>query len=422
LSAAPQLDTGGTKARGAWRLIGDPVFGPFFAGRLISTSGVWISNIVSAILVFEISGSALAVGAVSAAQFGPQLLLAPMSGAVADRGNRKAQMIVGRLLVAAGSGTLAITIWAIGVDGLPGAWIVVLAAGIVGLGFVTGGPAMNALIPSLVRPEELTTAVVLNTIPISLSRAVGPAVGAVVAASAGPAVALAMASAANLFFALVVVVLPIGSWKPEKGKDRSVRAGLKFVRRNRPVFRLLVGVAAIGIGADPIITLTPSLADHLGEGAHYVGVLASAFGTGALAATLIMSRLRSIFGLARLGTGGLGLLAGGLLVAGSSPTPTIAVIALVIAGAGLTTALTSLSTQLQEGVPEDFRGRIMGVYAVAFLGSRPVAAVVNGTVSDLTSPPVAFAFVASVIVGIALWIRAAHGTARSLLVDQPPWE
>lgn len=66
-----------------------------------------------------------------------------------------------------------------------------------------------------------------------------PAIGALVSTSAGPALALAVAAGSNLTFALIVLVLPILSWKPEKGRDRRVRAGFKFVLRNRAVGRLL---------------------------------------------------------------------------------------------------------------------------------------------------------------------------------------
>ena len=400
-------------ARGSWRILSDPVFGPFFAGRVISTTGIWIASIVSAILAFELSGSALTVGLVSAAQFGPQLLFAPLSGAIADRGHRKLQMVAGRVIIALGSGGLALTVWRLGVDGLPGAWVVIVAAAVVGMGFVAGGPAMSALVPSLVRRQELDTAIALDSLPFSLGRAAGPAIGAFVATTAGPAFALGIASGANMLFALVVVFLPIAPWKPEHGKDRRVRAGLTFVRRNPTLIRLLVGIAAIGIGTDPVLTLSPSLADDLGANVSFPGVLASAFGVGAVIAIFVMSAARHRFGVRRLGIAGLGVLAFGLLGAAASPSRAAVVIALGIGGAGMTTALANLSTQLQTDLPEEYRGRVMGIWALAFLGSRPMAAAVNGFVSDATSPRIGFAFAALVVVGIAMWVRATPVTAGS---------
>lgn len=388
--------------RGAFRLLVDPTFGPFFVGKLLSTAGIWVHNIVAAILAYELSGSAFVVGMVSVAQFGPQLLFAPLSGAMADRGDRRRQVIVGRLIAAAGSGSLALAIFVLGVDGLPGAWVVVLAALVVGIGFVVGGPAMNALIPSLVRRNELASAVALNAIPFTVARAGGPAVGALIAATTGPASAFALAAATNVVFALLLLPLSLETRARPNGADRRVRAGLRYLREDRAIWLLLIGVAAIGVGADPVITLTPSLSAGFGAGSTLVGVFASSFGVGAGLAFLVLSLLRRSLSLSQVATLGLGLLATGLLGTALSPSPQVAVVALALGGAGMTFSLTSLSTELQQRLPDELRGRVMALWSVAFLGSRPIAAAFNGALADATSPSLAFGVVA-VAVAVAAW-------------------
>jgi MFS family permease len=398
--------------RGSFRLLVDPTFGPFFLGKLLSTAGIWVHNIVAAILAYELSGSAFVVGMVSVAQFGPQLLFAPLSGALADRGDRRRQVIVGRLIAAAGSGSLAVAIGVLGVEGLPGAWVVVLAALIVGIGFVVGGPAMNALIPSLVRPNELASAVALNSIPFTVARAGGPAVGALIAATTGPASAFALAAATNVVFALMLLPLRIETRARANGADRRVRAGLAYLREDRAIWLLLVGVAAIGMGADPVITLTPSLSSGFGAGSTLVGVFASSFGVGAGLAFTVLGTLRRRLGLSRVATLGLGLLATGLLATAFAPAPGFAVASLGVAGSGMTLSLTSLSTQLQERLPDELRGRVMALWSVAFLGSRPIAAGLNGALADATSPALAFGVVAVIVAGAAWWCRPSAIAAR----------
>lgn len=398
--------------RGSFRLLIDPAFGPFFVGKLLSTAGIWVHNIVAAILAYQLSGSALVVGLVSVAQFGPQLLFAPLSGALADRGDRRRQVILGRLIAAAGSGSLAVAIGVLGVDGLPGAWVVVLAALIVGVGFVVGGPAMNALIPSLVRPNELASAVALNSIPFTVARAGGPAVGALIATTTGPASAFALAAATNVVFALLLVPLRIETHARANGADRRVRAGLAYLREDRAIWLLLVGVAAIGVGADPVITLTPSLSAAFDAGATLVGVFASSFGVGAGLAFTVLGTLRRRLGLSRVATLGLGLLATGLLATAASPTPALAVVSLGLGGSGMTLALTSLSTQLQERLPDELRGRVMALWSVAFLGSRPIAAGLNGALADATSPSLAFAVVGVIVASAAWWCRPSAIAVR----------
>ena len=409
---APVGDLATAPPRGSLGLLRDPVFGPFFAGKLLSTAGVWVHNIVAAILAYELSGSALVVGAVSVAQFGPQLLFAPLSGARADAGDRRRQLIVGRLVAAAGSGSLAIALWLLGPGGFPGAWPVVLAAGVVGIGFVIGGPAMNALIPSLVRPNELAGAIALNSVPFTVARAGGPALGALIAASAGPAPAFALAALANLGFALILVRLRVPERPSSPPGDRRVRAGVRYLREDRGIALLLIGVMAIGIGADPVITLTPPLSAAFGAGSTLVGLFASSFGIGAGVTFLSLSTLRARLGLPRLSVVGLLLLGGGSIAAGVAPTPVAAVVALAVAGAGMMLALTSLSTQLQERLPDELRGRVMALWSVAFLGSRPLAATVNGALADLTSVSVAFTTVGLLLLVSAWWVRPARLAAR----------
>jgi MFS family permease len=378
-------------------LLLDRTFGPYFLGKLLSTIGVWVHNIAAAIVVWELTRSALLVGAVSVGQFLPQLVLTPWSGARADRGNRRRQIIVGRLVTAAGS--IGLVIWSatVGLTGFTGAFAVILAATVVGIGFALGGPAMQSLIPALVRPAELPTAIALSSVPFTIARASGPAIGAVLVTTTGPTLAFGIAAATNLLFAVIIWRLPIRRVERKPSSDGRVRAGVRYVRDHRAMLSLLVGVAAIGVGADPVITLTPSVAERLGVGSGFVGVQASSFGVGAGLAFLVLGRARLWLGLHRLGTVGLVTLAVGLATLAVAPAPWVAIAALLIGGAGMTFALTSLTTLVQQQVPEELRGRVMALWSVAFLGSRPLTAGITGAVADATSVVAALLLVVAVL-------------------------
>lgn len=390
--------------RSATRLLLDPQFGPYIFGKFVGTAGMWIFSISAAIVAFELTHSAFVVGLVSIAQFAPQLVLAPLSGALADRGDRRMQIVLGRLLVVAGSGGLAIWLLVTGVEDLPGAWAVLLAALVVGLGFVVGGPAMNALVPTLVRPQELAAAIGLNNVPITVARTVGPVVGAGLTSAVSPAAAFAVAALANAVFALAVMVLPIsGRVQAPTGSDRRVRAGLHHLRRDPTIIVLLVGVVAVAFGSDPAITLAPSLSAELGHGTDLVGLLTSAFGFGAIASFPLMGAVRRRFGEPVVTTSGLWLLGAALLVAAPARSPIVACTALAVAGAGMMMSLTSLSTQIQMRLPDHIRGRVMALWAVAFLGSRPLASGFDGLVADLVSVDAALVAV-SLLVAVAAWL------------------
>lgn len=394
--------------RGSFGLLRDRTFGPFFAGKLLSTIGVWIHNIAAAIVVWDLTRSTLLVGAVSIGQFTPQLLLAPWSGARADRGDRRRQLLLGRMVTAAGSGGLALWIWLIGIDGTSGAAVVIAAATVVGIGFALGGPAMNALVPALVRPRELPGAIALGSLPMTVARSAGPAIGALLLYSAGPAAAFGVAALLNVLFTIIIAVISIRDVPRRQSNDGSVRAGWRYLRADAGMSALMLGVVTIGIGADPVITLTPAIADRLGQASSFVGTLASSFGIGAAVGFLMLSRVRLVLGLPRLAVTGLTGLAIGMLALAITPTVAGAIAAMAIGGIGMAFALTSLTTMIQQQVPEDLRGRVMALWGVAFLGSRPIAAGASGWITDNSSVVVALVVVVVILLLGAITVRPSR--------------
>ncbi|WP_370324188.1 MFS transporter [Euzebya sp.] len=385
-------------ARSTTGLLSDRVFGAYFFGKLLSTAGVWVFNIVAAIIVWDISRSTLAVGAVSIALFLPQVAFAPISGAQADRRGPKGQLLLGRLLIALAATGLAGTVAAVGVEGLPGAWVVIAASAVVGMGFVVGGPAQQALLPTLVRPSELTAAVALNGLPPTVARAGGPVLGTLLLVAAGPAVAFGFTAVANLVFAWVILRLPLERPAERASKaDGTVRAGFAYVRGDVTVALLLTAVLAIGLGADPVVTLTPELSAGFGQGESLVGLFASAFGVGAALGYFGITPITRRSGTDHVLGWGLCLLGGGMLLTGLAPTVAVAVLGLAIAGVGFCWSLTGSTTRIYERVPESLRGRVMALWSIAFLGSRPVGAAISSGVAEVASPEVAFVAVAGIV-------------------------
>ncbi|MGB0970162.1 MAG: MFS transporter, partial [Mycobacterium sp.] len=95
------------QSRGAFGLIVDPVFGALFWGKMFAVVAVWTHGIVAAIVMYEATRSAVMVGLVGVLQFAPQLILSPTSGKWADTGNPARQILLGRMMCVAGSGSAA---------------------------------------------------------------------------------------------------------------------------------------------------------------------------------------------------------------------------------------------------------------------------------------------------------------------------
>jgi len=387
---------GSTAARRVPELLRDRVFGPFFIGQIVATMGVWIHNVAAAIVVWELTRSTSLVAAITIGQFAPQFLLTPWSGARADRADRRRQLVAGTLTTAAGTGLLAVWSAGPGLVGTTGAYAVVLGATIVGIGFALGGPASQALLPSLVRRTELATAISISSIPMTVARALGPAVGALLVTTAGATVTFTVTTALQVTYALMMFRR---ARTPANGnrKDTRILAAVSYVNRDRAVGWLLVGVAVVGLGVDPVITLAPAFADGLGGGGDLVGLITSAFGVGAILGFVVQPRLRRTIGIERSGTIGLVVLAAGLAPLTIASTPLLAAATMIVAGGGMTLSLTAFTTGIQQRVPDLLRGRIMALWSIAFLGSRPLAAALSGVLSDAFSEDVALLCAVAII-------------------------
>ncbi|WP_435110951.1 MFS transporter [Nocardiopsis synnemataformans] len=406
--------------RSALSLLVSRSFGLFFAARLLTSTGVWLHGVVAAIAAFDATGSALAVGLVSVVQFAPQLVLAPLCGKWADRGDVKRQMLLGRTLSALGSAGLAA--WYLFPADTP-AWTdataVATSSLAVGLGLVIGGPAMQSATPMLVSRDELPAAMALNTAPMTIGRIAGPAFGALATIGFGYGWAFLAAGVANLLFVALIawIVFP-----PPPGREAderySVREALAFVRSDRPVLLTLIGVTAVGFGSEPTVTLAPPLAAELGGGTVTVGALTTSMGIGAAVGVLVTSLLArrvrhdwaAFVGMSTMAVA---------LASCALPLPREAVVAaFALSGLGFIMAMSSLSTLLQLRLPPLMRGRVMALWLMGFVGSRPLGALLVGALSDALTVYVAFGCVAVSLLVCAVVCRPARlrGTAQ----DQSP--
>ncbi|KKW63220.1 MULTISPECIES: MFS transporter [Mycolicibacterium] len=400
------------QARGALGLMFDPVFGALFWGKMFSVVAVWTHGIVAAIVMFEATHSALMVGLVGVVQFGPQLIFSPTSGKWADTGDPARQILLGRVLCVAGSGFTAV--WLI-VDpdqqGMAVAGPVLIGTLLVGFGFVVGGPAMQSIVPNLIRDGELSTAMALNSIPMTLGRILGPATGAYLAAHFGSGAAFAVSAVLHLVFAffLIAVRFPAPPAR-QADADYRVRAALRYVWRDRPLLLALLAVTAVGFASDSSITLAPSMADALGGSAQLVGTLSAVFGVGAAVGMATLALMRGRMASARVSAIGLAGLGVGCAILVVTPVTAIAMAGFALAGLGFGWAMTGLSTVVQERAPEELRGRIMALWLVGFLGSRPLAAALLGGTADAFNVQAAFAVAAVLCIVVTLCCRPSKLT------------
>jgi MFS family permease len=359
----------------ALRVILSRDFGPYFFGNALSSSGTWFQNLAGALLVYRLTHSAFLLGILNVAQFAPVLLLAPWTGLAADRFDRRRLLIVTQLWATALSATLAGLAW----SGDARAWVVIVFALGLGVSSAFAAPASMALVGQLVSQRELPSAVALNSMTYNLARAIGPALAAVTVHTLGIPSAIAINSASYLALVLGLALVRARPQERPPREETRLLASLRFVWERPKLLALLIVITAVGFASDPVNTEAPAFAHAFGEVDTQAGYIIGVFGAGAVTAALTVAG-RVAGSRIRMATT-LFLLGGGIVALSVSPWLSLGYVFLFVAGFGYLASNTSATTRLQLGVAESQRGRIMALWSVAFLGLRPLASLLDGTIA-----------------------------------------
>ena len=354
----------------------------FFFGQLVSVAGTWMQSVAQSFLVLDLTHSGTQLGLTSAARFLPMFLFGPIGGVFADRMDRKRVLYLTQSLSGLLAAVFAVTVATHSIR----LWVVYLLA--IALGFVNvfDNPARQSFISEMVSAQDLPNAVTLNSVAMNMARVFGAALGGVIAAAIG----LALCFACNaLSFAAVLVSLAAmrtSELFPAKRitrQKRQVRQGLRYVRSTPELLIPLVMIAVIGTLAWEFQVTLPLMASKVFHGgAASYGVMASVMGGGAVVGGLI-SAARS-----RPRTRALCLAAVGwgiaILAAAAAPSMALELTALVFVGYGSITFNSLAKTTLQLAAKPEMRGRVMALWALAWLGSTPVGGPIVGWVGQET--------------------------------------
>ena len=361
-----------TGPRAAFRVATRRSFAPYFVGNALSASGTWFQNLAASLLVYRLTHSPFLLGVLNFAQFVPVLALAPWAGGAADRFDRRRLLLVTQSVAVALSAALG----ALAFAGLASVAVVILFA--LGLGVVSAfsAPAQQALVASLVPASDLASAIALNSMTFNIARAAGPALAAATVAALGiPAAFLVNAGSYLVFVGCLLLVRP----SPQRRvRGARLRESLALLRREPRLLWLLFVVTVAGFGSDPVNTEAPAFAHAFGHSDTFAGLIIGAFGAGAVAAALVLAGRE---GSPRRTVWTLTLLGGAVVAFSLSPSLPLGFAFLLAAGFGYLASNTRATTQLQLGVDETLRGRIMALWSIAFLGLRPLASLADGAVA-----------------------------------------
>jgi MFS family permease len=366
-------------SRSSLRVLAQRNFAPYFVGNFLSNAGTWFQSIAQSLLVYRLTGSSFMVGVVNFAQFAGVVVLSPWSGPAADRFDRKRLLIVTQLGLSIVTAALAFLV----MIGRGSVVIVVVQTLIYGFISAFATPAMQAIIPGLVSRDDLAAAVAMNSVTFNLARAVGPVAGALVVARLGIGPAIWMDAVSYLLLVVALLLVHPTTSKPPHAENRlRLLESIRTVAHDKNLLMLLLAVAAISISMDPVTTLTPQFAKQVFRRPDTMsGALMGAFGGGAVLASVFPYAQDRRLG--RLIAPMLALMGAGLIAFGLMPSLWAGAVCLAVSGFGYLAGQTRATALLQLEVDERQRGRVMALWSVAFLGTRPFASLIDGGLAKL---------------------------------------
>jgi MFS family permease len=384
----------------------------FWAGQLVSLIGTWMQSVGQAWLVLELTGSAFQLGLVTALQFAPILLLSPVGGALSDRFGKRDLLLVTQAGMMLQAIALALLVW----GGHVRYWHVAVLAALYGLSRAVEIPARQSYVTDLVGRGDLANAVALNSLVFNGARVVGPSVAGLVIAQFDVAVAFFVNALS--FVAVLVALLAVrtaGAPDPagQIGIRESVLGALSYAATTPPVgfvLVLLVAVSLLGLNFNVVVPLIAR--DVLRADAQGFGLLMSSLGVGAIIGAGGIALFRRDRPPLAFLAGSAAVLCAGVAGLALARHTAVTVVLLAVLGWLQIYFSTSCNTTLQLITPPALRGRVMGLYAMAFAGVTPFGALLIGALAEHLGVQAACAIGGSagvLAVGALVWL--ARGRA-----------
>jgi MFS family permease len=390
-------------------------FSLLWAGAFTSSVGTWMQSVAQSWLLLTLSGKASYLAWAAVLQDSPFLVFSLFGGVLADRMDRRRILLASQVLQLSSAFLLAALVVTDRVE----VWMILVLSFVVGLAMSFGGPAYQALVPTLVDKEDLPNAVALNSIQFNLARVIGPVLAGVAFYKLGAAACFGLNGLS--FFAVIVALLALRRGAPTGTASGSVldnlKAGLKATADARSL-RGLIGLAFVGsLCAFPLLTFLPVFAKDVFQGdVKVLSYFLAVFGLGAVCGAIGAAgfghvRRRGAVAVVMQMTFG-ALMIGFAL----SRVKWLSFGFLFLAGAALMIVFAMFMTLVQTTVDDGMRGRVVSVYSLAFRGAMPLGNVVAGSLVMLMPVPWVLAGngLVLILVSGAVLLRRSGGGVTSL--------
>lgn len=390
--------------RPTFRALGQRNAQLFFAGLWVSQVGSWMQTVATALLVKRLAPprwEGVLLGAAIAAQFVPMLLFGAWFGAFADQRNRWRLTVITQTAMAVQAVALAVITFA-GLANIP---VLLVMAAVLGVIATVDNPARRGVVTELVEPSGIVNAMALNTATMTGSRAIGPALAALLL----PAVGFGWCFMINgiSFVGIVGGLLlmnrqELHHTKPAPRGGTPVRDALRYIRNDPSLARVFIVMVVVSTFAFNYQVALPLIVEdrwHARE--SWFGILLAVVSAGSFAGSLFVAGRAEVT--ERLYYFFTFMLAGSAIAMAFVPNVWWAVVVSVPMGVGGAGFLAIGNALSQVRTPGEMRSRMLALVAVAFLGSTPIGGPITGLIADIVGSEWALAYGGILTLAAAIW-------------------
>ena len=392
-------------------------FRRFWMGMVASVLGFQIMTVAQGWLIYDLTDSKLALGYVGLAAGLPAIALNLFGGVIADKVNQRRLLIVTQITSSMGMLALA----TLTLTGLVEPWHIIASAFLIGSVQAFDTPTRQSLFPHLIDREDMLNAVALNSMVWQGTRVIGPAIGGIIIGTRlGVAPGFFAPFLGFLIMAVMIATLRLPPIQRAKGASlfQDMAQGINFVRTNT-IFAFLISMTFFNsiFGMSHIFILPVFARDIFEVGTSGLGVLHGASGFGAVLGTLITASLGNFQRKGWLILGGAVLFGTFLILFAVTGSLfkffPLSLVFIFCAGMSTSIYMITIMSTLQMMVPNELRGRVMGIYGMTW-SLLPVGAMQSGAVAEYTSAPLAVAIGGAAVIFFAIVMGLSIRQVRTL--------
>ena len=383
----------------------------FFTGQSVSLIGTWMQRIATPWLVYHMTGSALLLGVVGFAGQIPTFLFSPVAGVLTDRWSRYKVLVITQIISMIQAAVLAVLC----LTGMIQIWQIVVLSAILGCVNAFDVPARHSFVIDMVeKKEDLGNAIALNSLMFNGARLIGPSIAGIMLASTSEGICF-MLNAVSYIFVIISLLMMRLQLKENKGKEKQIlselRDGFRYTFGFPPIKHLIILLSISSLMGMSYSVLMPVFAKEiLHGGSHTYGFLMGAAGFGALMGALFLASRRSVLKLGRIVPASSILFGVGLLGLSLSRVFPVSLILMIFIGLGMMMQTAASNTILQTITDDDKRGRVMGFYSMAIMGTAPFGSLIaGGLAKEIGTPGTIFIGGLATIIGALFFFKKLPG-------------